>query len=312
MVIFTGSVQLVIILISVTCAFGHRQKYEGREFYRTHSSLVLVPSDIPTDTEEVHLEHNSIGNLSRGSFSHLTGCVALDLSNNVNNSMQNGAMIGLNNLRRLDLSYNRLRSLNESMWDGLQSLVGLYLYDNFIEAISSGCFRTLTHLETLSLNGNKLTEVRGDMWRGLNSLDALDLGGNPLQTILPGGFGNLPNIGRVSLYKTGLRSLDKNIFNPDDFPDSDGHPRKVKLVLNGNSLQCDEKLCWLKQAEEDGWITWFVAHYVGKPYKGIHSPECGNYPGSLWEDVSLDCPGEGEFILIKIITAVRAFMPELR
>ena len=36
---------------------------------------------------------------------------------------------------------------------------------------------------------------------------------------------------------------------------------------------------------------------LGKPYKGIHSPECGNYPGSLWEDVSLDCPGEGEFIL---------------
>ena len=122
-------------------------------------------------------------------------------------------MIGLNNLRRLDLSYNRLRSLNENMWDGLQSLVGMYLYGNFIEAISSGCFRTLTHLETLSLNGNQLTEVRGDMWRGLNALDTLDLGGNPLQTILPGGFGNLPNIGRVSLYKTGLRSLNKNIFN---------------------------------------------------------------------------------------------------
>ena len=71
MVTITGIVQLVIILISVTCAFGHGQKYEDHEFYRTHSSLVLVPLDIPTDAEEVHLEHNFIGNLSRGSFSHL-------------------------------------------------------------------------------------------------------------------------------------------------------------------------------------------------------------------------------------------------
>ena len=275
---------------------GDVQLYRDYEYYRTHSNLLRVPSDIPTEAEEVHLEHNQIRNVSRGAFSHLTGCISLDISNNIIDSLGKGALIGLSNLRRLDFSLNRLTELNDYMWDGLQSLISLYLYGNFIDTIAPSCFRTLIHLEFLSLEGNRLTEIRGDMWLGLQSLYALDLGRNNLKTIAPSGLANLPNIARLSLYQTGLRYLDENVFDPRDFPDSNGHPRRIKLVLNGNSLQCDQRLCWLKQGEKDGWITWFVAHYVGKPYMGIHSPDCGNFPNSLWDDISLDCPTDGKFI----------------
>ena len=63
------------------------------------------------------------------------------------------------------------------------------------------------------------------MWLGLQSLDALDLGRNNLKTIAPGGLANLPNRARLSLYQTGILNLDENVFDPRDFPDSDGHPR---------------------------------------------------------------------------------------
>ena len=66
----------------------------------------------------------------------------------------------------------------------------------------------------------------------------------------------------------------------------------------GYPLQCNASLFWIKEAEAQGWITWYL--------DGANrlSPNCANFPSIPWGDVFLDCHGEGkQFYLIKILCA---------
>ena len=62
-----------------------------------------------------------------------------------------------------------------------------------------------------------------------------------------------------------------------------GRPERVTMGVGFNPLQCDTRLCWVKQAESDGWIR-FRENVVNRL-----SPECENRYGLPWEDVNLRC-----------------------
>ena len=55
----------------------------------------------------------------------------------------------------------------------------------------------------------------------------------------------------------------------------------LKLQLQGNPLECDDKLFWIKRAEYAGLITW--AKNRGDPVL----PECENFSSENWKDVIL-------------------------
>ena len=55
----------------------------------------------------------------------------------------------------------------------------------------------------------------------------------------------------------------------------------LKLQLQGNPLECDEKLFWIKEAEHSGLITWVKNR--GDPAV----PECENFSNENWKDVTL-------------------------
>ena len=57
------------------------------------------------------------------------------------------------------------------------------------------------------------------------------------------------------------------------------------LVLFGTSLQCDERLQWMKIGEEQGWLTveWDLPGFTFVPH-------CRNYPHNvIWSEI--DLPG---------------------
>ena len=76
-----------------------------------------------------------------------------------------------------------------------------------------------------------------------------------------------------------------DIFNPDIYPESDGHPAQIELGLG--QMHCYRRLCWLKQGEHLGWITW----WIGSNGKEFY-PECTNYQNS-WPEIDLQCPENG-------------------
>lgn len=120
------------------------------------------------------------------------------------------------------------------------------------------------------------------MWQGLDSLKVLSLYNNDISEVPEFGFSNLPSIEEIYLIDTNLTTLEDNIFDPDLYPDSDGHPENLTLHIGANPLQCDCRMCWIKQAQEDGWMHPSFFAYSQKP-------DCANYPDREWKDIDLDC-----------------------
>ena len=116
---------------------------------------------------------------------------------------------------------------------------------------------------------------------GLSSLSRLNLQNNRLlRTILPGGFSNLPRLELLHLHSNAIQTLSRNIFYSSTHPE--WHPLNLRMSLDGNPLQCNASLCWMKEAEAQGWITWYI--------DGTNplNPNCANFPSTPWMDVVLD------------------------
>ena len=150
---------------------------------------------------------------------------------------------------------------------------------NRITDIIDEAFTHLGQCKELSLSENKLSSIRYAMFKGLKSLDTLDLKDNIISSIESGSFRDLPHLTEVRLDDNQLTTLD----NPFSKPSSD----YIALYLSDNPLQCDTKLCWLKDAERNGWIL------LKDP-----KPTCQNYPNARWDDVNLKCSlGELTFLI---------------
>ena len=55
---------------------------------------------------------------------------------------------------------------------------------------------------------------------------------------------------------------------------------KLTILIQETPFHCDERMEWMKSAEEHGWIQLQWTSIRGQP-------ECANFPEILWEDVTL-------------------------
>ena len=102
-------------------------------------------------------------------------------------------------------------------------------------------------------------------------------------TLKPGDLDHLPMLECLQLDNNPLTTLSHTIFNPSIYPNTDRHPRRLEMRLG--LMKCNSSLCWLKQGEQKGWITWNKS-----PHKTYH-PDCLNL--HLWSDDDLNCPDNG-------------------
>ena len=271
------------------------------------SQLTEVPTDIPNGTTKVNLFDNQIFRIKMNSFMYLAVCTDIDLSKNNISEIEPDAFQGLSSLTELHLEFNRIKALDNNMWKGLATLKELWLNRNSISVIKDGTFKDLKKLENLWLDWNNFSAIRMDMFQGLSSLQELSLDHNQISPIEAHTFHHLPNLWALTLADNRIRHIeakalanlpnlkllyiDKNnlttlewiIFDVNDYDDSNGHPFKLEVTLNDNPFQCNQNLCWLKQAEQDQWLTW------GRESSITHSPRCTNFPNTLWSNSSLGC-----------------------
>ena len=158
-------------------------------------------------------------------------------------------------------------------------------------AISAETFSSFIHLETLNLRYNRLGEINGNMCIGLQSLKYLDLSWNSPLKISRHGFSHMPSLETLNLNRSSFTTLMSDVFNPDDYPDSYGRPRRLELSLaNIYRCQCNASLCWLKDALEDGSVIF--------PIGGL--PTCHNLAKIPFDVVTLDCTA-GKYCFLRLL-----------
>ena len=126
------------------------------------------------------------------------------------------------------------------MFNGLVAVETLNLFNNDINLIEDFTFTNMKKLKVLWLVNNALMVLDPEMFFGLDSLRTLGLFGNPLTTLPSGVFNHLPRPFELAL-------TDDN----DDYGNHVGFP-----------MQCDVKLCWLRQEELQGTITWYRSYPI--------------------------------------------------
>ena len=197
--------------------------------------------------EKLTLDNNYISNIDDDSFKHLVQCT------------------------KLWLHYNKLYCITEGLFKRLGALKILLLSHNDIVKINSGSFCHLTVCIDLWIDNNNLSKITENMFHGLQSLELLYLHCNDISYIQLGSFTNLYQLKELHLHQNKLTTLAK-----DTLPIP--HHIRLALLFWDNPLQCDNKMCWVKQGEEDGWMT-LISDVHSKPdCQGIH-----------WHDVIITC-----------------------
>ena len=192
-------------------------------------------------------------------FSRLTQCTVPELHNNEISEIESGGFNGLRNLTDLRLSSNRLTKLNTGTFQGLVVVEELWINCNRINTIEDKTFANLKKLRIIWLDNNHLKVLTPEMFFGLESLFHLTLELNR------------------------LTRLPADVFSHLQRPLTLGLQDAVFRRTPNNQLLCDLRLCWLKEEELRGNITWYI---YGKYPSSAYKPRCAG--GIVWDNWTCD------------------------
>ena len=119
-------------------------------------------------------------------------------------------------------------------------------------------------IQRLEIQSNNLSSIEDNTFLNLNKLEALFLLNNNLKTLSSSVFCGLTSLNALHLELNHLSTLPADVFSHLPRPLILGltfHPNDTLY----NLLKCDSQLCWLKQEELQGNITWKTWFVVSKP-----------------------------------------------
>ncbi|CAH1252598.1 GP5 [Branchiostoma lanceolatum] len=160
-------------LVQTSCPKGC-ECLEGTKIVNcSRLGLPSVPSGIPTDVQQLILEHNNIATLSRNDFVNLSSVESIDLSDNKLNSqsISPGTFDGLPSLGTLDLSYNK--NLDDFPAYLPSRLTYLYFISNSAVHVSADAFANLTEIVHLDFSDNKVETIAPGAFKNQQKLQVL-------------------------------------------------------------------------------------------------------------------------------------------
>ncbi|CAL8255355.1 unnamed protein product [Merluccius merluccius] len=151
---------------------------------------------------ELNLSYNRLtsSRLHRDAFRKLRTLETLDLSGNLLQVVPLGLPRSLLTLRVKD---NRLNSIPDGALAGMDNLKEIYLSNNQLKlnSIYQGAWMELGSLTTLDLSGNQLSHVPSDL---PESLEYLHLASNRISSVPPSAFQGTPNLKGIFLRSNRL------------------------------------------------------------------------------------------------------------
>lgn len=149
------------------------------------------------------------------------------------------SLLGLNNLKYLNLQENHINVIHDEAFKDLLRLENFYLNDNLLVVLPRQAFKGLSNLKMLNLGGNLLTNVSKTWFSDLVELEVLYLDRNRLVYIEEGAFENLTSLITLHLNSNNLTTLPFSVFQPVYFIG--------RLYLFRNPWECSCGLEWLRE-----------------------------------------------------------------
>ncbi|XP_016418344.1 nyctalopin-like isoform X3 [Sinocyclocheilus rhinocerous] len=149
------------------------------------------------------------------------------------------SLLGLTNLKYLNLQENRINVIHDEAFKDLVRLENFYLNDNLLVDLPQQAFKGLSNLKILNLGGNMLTNVSKTWFSDLVELEVLYLDRNRLSYIEGAAFENLTSLITLHLNSNNLTSLPFSVFQPIYFIG--------RLYLFRNPWECTCDLEWLRE-----------------------------------------------------------------
>ncbi len=154
------------------------------------------------------------------------------------------------NTEEISFEFNSISLVPSNFFVSLPSLDKIKLRQNVISSIADGAFNGTPSVTYIDLNHNQLSTVGKLMFAGLPNLSDLVLWMNQLHSIDCLSFQDNTALSRLELYDNDLNTLSPCMFDLESLPTALDH-----LKMFNNPLQCNESMCWLLEAEGEGWIT---------------------------------------------------------
>ena len=279
----------------------HSESFIGLEnlryLYLEDNQLAVIHSNVFNHLSaciRLHIDKNKIVEIQNDAFSGMISLEFLYIEDTkVVESLQidEGAFNDLQKLRLLFLSENIITVVKPSLLEGLREVVSVHMDRNKISKIIKGSFRNLENIRTLNMQYNMLTNLESFLFFGMTSLVYLFLADNQIATIEPNAFAGLTSLRLLKLDYNKLElirsdmfadlttleelTLHRNTLTTLEFGVFDRLPRPLFIRLSsiysgkGNSWICDSSLCWLKEEEQLGLIT-----FTTKLHRLDYGPSC--------------------------------------
>ena len=175
-----------------------------------HNQLHSIPMrafEAQRKLVELHLDHNKISVVDKGTFHGLSSLTVLSMRGNFLMELSPGQFGQLRLLEELNLGQNRISNIDGRAFEGLSALRVLQLDDNQLRVLPTHAFRPLAGLAELRIGLNAFSTLEDDAFRGLATLAVLDLSGAGLSNISEHALRGLPGLRSLNLADNKLTAV---------------------------------------------------------------------------------------------------------
>ncbi len=189
-------------------------------------------------------------------------------------------------------SYNLLIHIPSSYFRNLSNLNIINMRNNMISSIDDYSFTSVPSVTYIHLKMNHLSVIRRGMFSGLPVLQTVRLEKNRIHTVQPGCFKDNIALAYLQLGHNAIKVLPQSMF------DLEIHPPALHLFhMENNPLVCNRSMCWVRQAELNGWIALGWPASCGAP---------AALQGRIWATLTTEelcCPPGQYLCLIALLTS---------
>ncbi|KAI9586736.1 leucine-rich repeat neuronal protein 1 [Glossina fuscipes] len=165
--------------------------------------------------QEIHLNHNKIGQINNKTFIGLTAVTVLNLRGNLISELHQGCFASLTKIEELNLGENRIGFIDPKAFDGLSQLRILYLDDNALTSVPDPVhFQAMPSLAEVYLGMNSLLMIPSSAFQDLKGLTLLDLKGAGLRNISHDSFHGLEALRSLDLSDNRLSRIPTVSLSP--------------------------------------------------------------------------------------------------